>query len=314
VTLDRRLLHPRNWSQWFTIGLLYLGGLLPWRLQRLLAHLGGDLMYLLARFRRQVALVNIGLCFPELTPSQRRRMVREIFASHIMGLLETTVAWWGGDSRLDGRIEVNGVEKLNALQAQGQCVILLGCHLTTLDFAGRMLRRYTDIDVVYRNQKYPVYDFFMRTARERLFKHAIERSDMRQLIRCLKQGRTVWYAADQDYGLRNAVFAPFFGIEAATLTATSRLAKMTGAPIFLYTHYRLPGSRYQINIEGPFEGFPSGDDVADATFVNGLVENAVRRHPEQYMWLHKRFKSRPPGQPSVYPPRPRKRKRSRDLR
>jgi KDO2-lipid IV(A) lauroyltransferase len=314
VNLDRRLLHPRNWSQWLTIGLLYLGGRLPWAAQSLLARIGGDLMYLLARFRRQIAFVNIGLCFPELTPAQQRRRVREIFASHIMGLLETTIGWWGDGKRLEGRVEANGFDKLNTLQAQGQCVILLGCHLTTLDLAGRMLRQHTDIDVVYRSQKYPVYDFFMRSARERLFTHAIERSDTRQLIRSLKQGRTVWYAADQDYGKRNAVFAPFFGIEAATLTATSRLAKMTGALIFLYTHYRLPGNRYQINIEGPFDGFPSGDDVADATFVNGLVESAVRRHPEQYMWLHKRFKSRPPGEASVYPPRPGKRKRSRDLR
>lgn len=297
-----------------TVGLLYLGGLLPWPLMTALAKVAGLTLYACAPFRRRVAMINIGLCFPALSPGQRRAMVRDIFVSHMMGMFETTVAWWGNEARLKGRVQASGFDKLNALQAQGQGVILLGCHLTTLDLAGRLIGQQTDIDVVYRPQKYPVYDVLMRSSRERLFKHAIERNDIRTLIRNIKKGRTVWYAPDQDYGRKNAVFAPFFGIPAATLTATSRLAKMTGAPIYLYTHYRLPGGRYDIAIEGPFEGFPTGDDVRDATFINAIIESAIRRHPEQYMWLHKRFKSRPEGEPGFYPKRTRKRKRSRDIR
>jgi Kdo2-lipid IVA lauroyltransferase/acyltransferase len=314
VSIDRRLLHPRNWSQWLTIGLLYLGGLLPWALQRILARAGGDLMYLLARFRRQVAFVNIGLCFPELTPSRQRRLVRDIFASHVMGLLETTLAWWSDERRLRPRMQANGFEKLRAHQQTGAGAIVIGCHFTTLDLAGRLFLFNADTDVVYRQQKYPVYDLFMRRNRERLFKHAIERSDMRQLIRNIRNGGTVWYAPDQDYGKKGAVFVPFFGVPAATLTATSRLAKMTGAAVFFCTHYRLPGNRYEINIEGPFANFPSDDDIADARFVNQLIEQAVRRAPEQYMWLHKRFKSRPDNEAGLYPKRTRKRKRTRELR
>jgi Kdo2-lipid IVA lauroyltransferase/acyltransferase len=314
VTLERRLLHPRHWGHWITVGLLYVGGLLPWPLMTVLANLIGQMLYVFATFRRRVATVNIQLCFPHLTPAQQRKLVRDIFASHVMGLFETTIAWWGEDDMLRPRMRANGFDKLRAHQQTGQGAIVIGCHFTTLDLAGRLFLFNADTDVVYRRQKYPVYDFFMRRNRERLFKHAIERSDTRQLIRNIKQGRTVWYAPDQDYGKKNAVFAPFFGIPAATLTATSRLARITDAPVFLCTHYRQPGGYYDIAIEGPLKGFPTGDDVNDATFINAIIESAIRRHPEQYMWLHKRFKSRPDGEAGFYPKRTRKRKRSRDLR
>jgi len=314
VNFERRLLHPRHWGAWITVGLLRLAGLLPWPLMQLLAQVLGHALYLLAPFRRRVAIVNISLCFPELDPKAQHRLVRRIFVSHIMGLLETTLAWWGDDDQLRPRMQATGFEQLREYQQSGRGAIVIGCHFTTLDLAGRLFLFNADTDVVYRPQKYPVYDFFMRRNRERLFKHAIERSDTRTLIRNIKKGRTVWYAPDQDYGKKNAVFAPFFGIPAATLTATSRLAKITGAAVFFCTHYRLPGNRYEINIEGPFENFPTDDDVADASFVNQLVERAVRRAPEQYMWLHKRFKSRPEGEASFYPKRTRKRTRTRDLR
>lgn len=296
------------------MGLLYLGGLLPWSAMSALAHLMGLALYVLAPFRRRVAAINIALCFPELSKREQHALVRAIFVSHAMGLLETAFAWWGSDARLQGRVEANGFEALRAHQATGQGAIVIGCHFTTLDLAGRLFLSQADTDVVYRPQKYPVYDFLMRRNRERLFKHAIERSDTRTLIRNIKHGRTVWYAPDQDYGKKNAVFAPFFGVPAATLTATAKLAKITGAPVYFCTHFRLPGNRYQINIEGPLQHFPSGDDLADASAINRIVETAVRRHPEQYMWLHKRFKSRPEGEASLYPKRARKRKRTRDLR
>ena len=199
-------------------------------MQHALAVALGHIIYLLAPFRRQVAKINIGLCFPELTLHQQHRLVRKIFVSHALGLLETAMAWWAKDEKLRPRVKVSGFDKLLVHQASGKGAIVLGCHFTTLDLAGRLFLFNADTDVVYRRQKYPVYDFFMRRNRSRLFKHAIERSNTRQLVRNIKNGRTVWYAPDQDYGKKNAVFAPFFGVPAATITATSRLVKMTGVP------------------------------------------------------------------------------------
>lgn len=314
MPIHRHLLHPRHLHHWLLLGVLRVAALLPVSLLTPLGHLAGWLLYRLAPYRRQIAEANIRLCFPELTPAQQRQLVRDTCFSNAMGLLETALGWWSRDERLLPRVEYIGIEKLDALAAEGRGAILLGCHLTTLDLAGRLISLRSDIDVVYRKQKYPVYDLVMRRSRERLFKHVIERSDIRQLVRSIKAGRVVWYAPDQDYGRKNAVFAPFFGIPAASLTATSRLAKMTGAPVYLYRHYRTAPGHYRVYIDGPVEGFPTDDDVADATVINGLIESAIREHPEQYMWLHKRFKTQPEGKADFYPQRRRKRRRSRDIK
>lgn len=312
MPINRQLLHPRYLHHWILLGILRLTALLPLSGIDTLGRIGGWLLYWLAPFRRKVAAVNISLCFPQLSATEQRDLVKATFHSNVMGLLETAASWWGKPERIRPHVTYSGFEKLHNLNGQG--AILLGCHLTTLDFAGLMMAMNADIDVVYRTQKYPVYDYVMLRARKRLFKNVIERSDMRQLLRSVKQGRVVWYAPDQDYGRKNAVFAPFFGVQAATLTATSRLAKMTGAPLYIYKHYREAPGKYHAIIEGPIENFPTGDDLQDATRINQLIEAAVREHPEQYMWLHKRFKSQPAGKNALYPKRSRKRKHSRNMR
>ena len=124
--------------------------------------------------------------------------------------------------------------------------------------------------------------------------------DIRQTVRLLRQGEVVWYAPDQDYGTAHAVFVPFFGIPAATITATSRIAKMGKAAVIPCAHYRLPGGRYEIEFGAPLDGFPSGDEEADTARINQTIEHYVRKHPEQYLWVHKRFKHQPPGQAKLY--------------
>jgi len=312
MPINSQLLHPRYLHHWIVLGLLRLTAYLPLSALSGLGRAGGRLLYWLAPFRRKVAQTNIRLCFPQLTDAQQRELVKATCYSSIMGLLETAASWWGNTDRIRPHITYTGVEKLQNLNGQG--AILLGCHLTTLDLAGLMLAMQIEVDVVYRPQKYPVYDFMMLRSRGRRFKHVIERSDLRQLLRVIKQGRIVWYAPDQDYGTKNAVFAPFFGVPAATLTATGRLAKMTGAPVYIYKHYREAPGKYHAIIEGPIGNFPTGDELQDAITVNQLIEAAVRPHPEQYMWLHKRFKSQPDGKNKLYPKRTRKRKHSRNMR
>jgi KDO2-lipid IV(A) lauroyltransferase len=185
-------------------------------------------------------------------------------------------------------------------------VILLGGHYTTLEISGRLLAFHTDgIQPIYKPAHNALYEAVMAGARKRLFDDLLDNSDMRTILRNLKRGKIIWYAPDQDFGRDRSVFAPFFGVPTATLTTTSRLARLSGAPVLPFSSERLPQGRgYVIRIHAPLPDFPSGDDVADASAVNAVIEAQVRRTPEQYLWVHKRFKTRPLGEPGVYRRRP----------
>jgi KDO2-lipid IV(A) lauroyltransferase len=180
-------------------------------------------------------------------------------------------------------------------------VLLVGGHFSCIDFASQALSGLVDLDVMYRKNRNPAWEWLQVHGRRHYFDGVIERDDIRSALRRLKAGRILWYAPDQDYGPRHSVFAPFFGIPAATITATGRLARFNRSPVlFLRIHRDLERMAWEAEIGPVLDGFPSGDDVADAHRINGLVEAAVRRHPEQYLWLHRRFKTRPPGEPRLY--------------
>jgi len=150
--------------------------------------------------------------------------------------------------------------------------------------------------VTYRRHKNPVFEWFMTRSRHKLHNAAIERHDVRQAMRSLKQGHTLWYAPDQDYGPRSSVYADFFGVPAATVTATARFARVNNSPVFFYHHYRTPDNRgYHLEFTRVPAPFPTDNEVEDAEIINGVIEAAIRKHPEQYLWLHRRFKTRPGG-------------------
>jgi Kdo2-lipid IVA lauroyltransferase/acyltransferase len=157
---------------------------------------------------------------------------------------------------------------------------------------------------MYRPHNNPVYDFVQRRGRLARSKSSdvYTRDDVRGLARALRKGRVIWYAPDQDYGRRQSVFAPFFGVPASTVTATGRFAQLGNARILPFTHVRLPGTAgYRVTIHPPLENCPTGDDLADATRINALAEHFIRQQPDQYLWAHRRFKTRPPGEKSLYP-------------
>ena len=157
---------------------------------------------------------------------------------------------------------------------------------------------------MYKKHRNPLFEAVMKQARERNYERAIERHDVRGLLRSLKQGHAVWYAPDQDFGAQHSVFAPFMGVMCATLAAPARLAKLSGAPVVPFFPQRLhDGSGYRLILLPALKDFPGGDDVADATRINDVIEQAVRRAPDQYLWLHRRFKTRPPGAAPLYPAR-----------
>ena len=255
----------------------------------------------LAKNRRDIARTNLALCFPELSAGERQRLLEAHFASLGIALIETALSWWGSDQRLEKLVTLRGLEHLNAALRRGRGAILLSAHFTTLEIGGRLLALHAPFHVLYRDHKNPVIENLQQRARRRRFENAIPRGDLRGMLASLKQNHPVWYAPDQDFGLDNSVFVPFFGIPAATLTATSRLARVSGAPVVPFFQRRLPGARgYELTLLPALERFPSDDVEQDTRRLMHLIEARVREQPDQYLWVHRRFKTRPPGQSSVY--------------
>jgi len=291
---------PRYWPTWFGVGVMWFVAQLPLRAQFGLGRAIGAIGYRFARGRRHIARTNIALCFPELDPGAREALVRKTFTSTGIGGVETAVAWFGDIGRFDGRVTFEGLETLTAAQRRGRGVMLIGAHFSTLDLAGALLSRAVDLDVIYRYNKNPVIEWAMRHGRERRFREVIERSDTRAVLTRLKGGHTIWYAADQDYGRKVSIFAPFFGVPAATITAASRFARFNSSPAVFISHFRDAATRtWSLHLR-EIEEFPGSDEVEDARRINDVIEREIRRHPDQYLWLHRRFKTRPEGEPRPY--------------
>lgn len=296
-----RYLAPRYWPTWTMFGVLRLLVRLPWRWQMRAGTLIGRLAWHLARARRRIARTNLELCFPELTPTQRSALLRDHFDSLGRGVVETALCWWGDEQRLQHLTHIVGLHHLETAKARGKGVILLSAHFTTLELGGRLLALHAAFHVQYRRHKNPLFETVMRRARERRFEQAIARDDMRGFLRSLKAGNAVWYAPDQNHGGDHSLFAPFFGIPASTLTTPARIARISGAAVVPFYPMRAPdGSGYLLVLCPALENFPGDDALADATRLNRLLESVIREMPEQYLWVHRRFKTRPPGEPCPY--------------
>ncbi|WP_250829104.1 LpxL/LpxP family Kdo(2)-lipid IV(A) lauroyl/palmitoleoyl acyltransferase [Marinobacter sediminum] len=294
--------HPRWWPTWMGISLMWCIAQLPIRLQWWLGKMAGLLAWKLAKSRRHVTEVNIQLCFPELTAAQQYALVRKAFIANGIGLLELGIAWFRDPAKLIGITRVHGLEHFEQALSNGKGVLLLGGHYSTLDLGGSLVTEYINSDVMQRDHNNPLVNAVMTRARERRYGTVLGARDLRGLFRNLKKNHAVWYATDQDYGRKDIVFAPFFGVEAGTITATSRIAERSGCKVVPFSHFRRedrPG--YDIYFHPALENFPSGDDLKDATLLNGIIEREIRRAPDQYLWMHRRFKTRPdPKAPGFY--------------
>jgi KDO2-lipid IV(A) lauroyltransferase len=283
------------------VGLLKLITLLPFGVQLALGRGIGRLFMLVGRRRRHIAEVNLRLCFPELSAAQQKQLLRRVFEAQGMGLMETSAAWLMSPERLLPLAVVKGTELIEAAQQRGKAVLLLGAHYTTLDIAGTLFGHFVQFDVIYRRQKNPIINWLMTRGRDKYLKdgRAIAQDDMRGVYRSLADKRVLWYPPDQDYGARHSVFAPFFGVPAAVIKAPTRMAKKSQAQVLGCWYYRSEDGKYHMEI-GPIVGFTGEDYEADALALNRHLEAVIRQHPEQYMWVHRRFKSRPPGLAKVY--------------
>ena len=302
----KKFLHPRYWLALFSVALLWIGTRLPYSVQMNAGSALGRLLYYILPWRRIVAETNTNLIFPDWTAEKKRQFVKKNFCSLGMSLIEIPLSWWGKDKMLAPLCHLEGLEHLQNALDQGKGVILLSAHFTCLEIGGRLLSMHQPYGAIYKSSKNPLYETFLKNARGAHLARAIERHDMRSFIRYLKGNNVVWYAPDQDFGLLYSVFAPFMGVMTASLTATARVAKMSGALVVPFFPLRLDDNKgYKLTILPALENFPVGDDVEDARRINEVIETQVKKVPEQYLWVHCRFKTRPEGEPPVYPVRKR---------
>lgn len=285
----------------FGLALLWLMHFLP---LALLAPIGrglGWILYALGRERRNVAFTNLRMCFPQWTEEERRRVAHRHVQAVARSFVERGILWWSSKARIERLVRVEGREHLEPLR--GRPVILLAPHFVGLDMGGTRLSTEWAGCSIYSRQKDPVIDRVLLRGRARFVKPRLfSRQDgIRPLVRAIREGYLFYYLPDQDFGPRDSVFVPFFGVPAATITALSRLARLANATVVPAVTRQLPGAAgYCTTLHPPWQDFPSGDDERDARRMNEFIEQRVLEMPEQYWWVHRRFKTRPPGEPRPY--------------
>ncbi len=300
-TRARSFIRPRYWAIWAMVALMWMLAKLPFSVQIQAGKRLGWLLYHALARRRHIARTNLRLCFPELSESERERLLREHFGALGIALFELGLAWWASDERLRRLVKATGLEHIQQSLRRGKGVILLGAHFTNMELGLRLLSLFQPCQMMYRKNNNPLLDYIIHRGRSRHPGQMFPREDVRTLYRSLKQNLVVWYAPDQNYGRRHCVFVPFFVPPAATITTTSRFARKSGAAVIPFVQYRLAGKRgYEVVVLPPLSNFPTEDDVADARVINEVLEREIRRSPEQYLWVHRRFKTRPPGEKDLY--------------
>lgn len=295
------LLRPKHWFVWFLIGVLRLCALLPYPILIKLGTALGQLLYQLPLEIKKITQTNLALCFPELSLADQKNLLKKNFISVGIGVMETAFAWFAPTKKLMRLGHIKGLEQIHLALSKGKGAILISPHFTTLQIAGRLLSIKQPFAVVYRRQKNPVINYITERALKKYYCETIPKGDLRKMLNCLKKNIPVWYTPDIDAGLRNSVFVPFFNNLAATITTTTRLAEKSGAaiiPAFFYRRDDLSG--YDLVGESLLENFPTDDLVKDTYRINEILEQGIRRKPEQYIWQYKRFKTRPVGEKRFY--------------
>jgi Kdo2-lipid IVA lauroyltransferase/acyltransferase len=282
-----------------TVGLVWLLSWLPFRANAALGWLIGNVVAAVPSSRRHIGEVNLKLALPDWTPAARRTLLRRHFVAMVQMLLEYGYCWFSSQKRLKRLMRIEGLEHLQALE--GRNAILLAAHFTGLDLAGVRVSLETPVAGFYSVQKDPWLDAFFHAKRTRFDSGVMfaRHHGSRPLLRALKEGYRLYYLPDQDLGHRDSIFVPFFGVPAATITGLSRMAAVAKA-VVLPCYPRRDANGYTLVIEPPLENFPSDDLIADATRMNAVIEGMAHRQLHQYFWLHKRFKSRPPGEADFY--------------
>jgi len=286
------------------VGVFWLLHWLPLAVLSRVGEVFGLLLYVFALPRRRIVMTNLRLCFPDQSVAERRMLARRHFRGVGRSLLERGLVWWGSRERLERIVRIEGAERVRALQAAGKSVILLAPHFVGLDMGGTRVTMAFDIVSIYAKQKKnPVLDRWLYHGRSRFGDQLLlaRQEGVRGTVKAMKSGRPFYYLPDMDYGRRDAIFVPFFGVQAATITGLSRLARVAGAAVLPCVTRMLPGGQgYVVEIGEAWGDFPTADVEADTRRMNAWIESMVRTMPEQYYWVHRRFKTRPEGEPKFY--------------
>lgn len=298
-TMRLEFFKPRYWFTWLGLGIMRSLEIMPVSMH---AYVGSAIGYLVRHLPLpyvRIARRNIELCLPHLTTEERAKVLDAHCRSLGISLCETAMTWWSSNARVRSLATIEGFEHIEAALAKGRGVILVGGHFTTIEITARILGTLVPLTVLYRPQKnallsHVMYQSFCTNG------NPIPYDDIRAMIRALKNQGAVWYAPDQSYRNKGAAMVNFFGIPAATNTATSRLARISGAPVIYYFSERCPSGKLRVVIDPPLEDFPSEDPIADAQRLNHILEKQILKIPEQYLWMHRRFKGLPHDYPDYY--------------
>ncbi len=298
-----QLLHPKFWGVWLGVGLMRLTLLLPLPVQMKLGAAIGQLAQKLISKRVKTAAKNFELCFPDMPESERKQLLDKNFEETGKALFDTVNAWWWTDKRVQNHMKIKGQEHLKDTLASGYGVILFAIHSLPLEMGARIIGQINPGMGVYRPHNNPVMEYLQVKGRLRSNKGLVPKRDMRKMVRCLRNVEMMWYTADQDFGRSSAVFIPFYEVkEAATITAATTLARLGKAKVVpFFVERDSDDNGYSVEFMQPLDDFPGENELDDALRGNKIIEKLIDRNRPQYMWLHRRFKTRPDiKEPSLY--------------
>ena len=295
--------HPKYWPAWLAVLGLFLTSLLPYSTLLFIGKYLGKIAYFAAKRRRNIARRNIELCFPDLSPEAIDKTVQKNFENVGIALFEMGIGWFWPTWRIKSIVKITGGEHLDAAKKANQGVLILGAHFLSMEVSARAGGIAFPTYAVYRKHTNPVLDYWTNWGRMRNNKGMIDRYDIKGMLRTLKKGEILWYTADHDFGYHaSSVFVPFFDVKQAnTISGVSTLARIKNTCVIPVYIKRLPGTQgYEITYLPKLENFPSKDTIADATVINQQYEAMIKDCDDQYMWMHRRFKTRPEGEDSLY--------------
>ncbi len=297
-----KYLAPGFWPVWAALALLRPVVYLPYSWQNAIGKGLGRLAYLFVKKRRHIASVNIDICFPDLDERQREAMLKSHFESVGMAITDTVLCWWGSDRKLRSICRFRGVECLERARKGGRGVLLSSGHFTSVELMTRLLSLHVPgLRLFYRPNNNPLINAIQYAAYIRNSVQFVNHTDTRTMLRGLKQGQVFYYLPDQDYHGKLSAFVSFFGYPAATTTGASQITRLSGAAVVPFFPKRIAGAAYfEMTFYPELDGFPCGDEIKDTQSLMSVLEGMVREVPEQYLWIHRRFKSRPQGSVSPY--------------
>lgn len=299
----REFIAPRYWPSWFGFGLARLIGALPLPLVAMISAVLGEILFIIIPSRRKITIRNISACFPDMPAPQVRRLARRNYRAMSQAIFDTGISWWSSDRRLKKLTRYHNREIYDAALEGDRPIILLMGHFIVMEVGGLALSIERSLIDIYKAPSNPVAHLLAVKGLNRSgFATLIEKNEgLKPVIRAMRNGEPLCYLPDQDPGENNSVFVPFFGIPVATLSLLGKLARSTNAVVIpCFARQRSFGRGYEVSFEKVLENFPTGNDIDDATRMNQIIEAAVRKNPDQYFWVHRRFKTRPKGEPDFY--------------